>query len=300
MIRSRPLRVLPLALVTIPFYAVLALCLEGCADAAHATPAHLASPSDEQAAARAKAKEGAVALATNVATARDQLSAMVQAMESGQRLLAADRKFPVTLAHELEAIHIEFDARQLGARSFVGFSPDIAADLVDFVTAVHAIKEKKQLIQLLLLKLEKPIAAQLARPPGQFSIEYAVAVDRDPAGNMAGFLVHLSEPIVMAAGGAIALPAQFTFADPAGGGSTALQTYKGGNLAAKPAAIYIVPKTFDRLCPTATAGQAPQLVAQIGSIIDDVKGVGDALGESRAGMIERANKLIKELGTVGS
>jgi len=257
----------------------------------------------EQANGRKNAKEGAVDLANNATKARDQLKKLADEMEAGRKQLISDHKFPDSLARDLGAINVDFDGKQLEGRRFSGFSTATTHDLVEFITDVEMINKQKLLIQGLLTKLQKPITEQLAIPAGQIKINYVVAVDRDPAGNVAGFLSHLAEPIAVT-GQAITLPAQFTFANPGGAGNTQLPSFRSGDIGVKPAAIYVVPKTFDTVCPSATGGQIAQLGAQIGSFINLLKGEAagetDTVSDAKPGLLERANKLITELGTVGS
>jgi hypothetical protein len=266
-------------------------------------PAHVASPADEPTSARASAKEGAVALAARLRLAKGQLNALAQALESGRRLLTEEHKYPSTLAHDLDAIHVDFDVRQLGGRSLVGFSPEVTSDLVQLLMAVRGINDRKRAIQALLTELETPIQAQLARQSGQTTVELAVVIDKDTSGNAAGFLVRLAQPLVVTAG-ALALPAQLTFASPHGTGNVVLATYKGGDLAASPAAIYVDPKTFNQVCPSPLGGMATELATQIWSVIDEVRGssatdAGHAVGGSEPGLLERANKLLQELAAIG-
>jgi hypothetical protein len=265
---------------------------------------YVAGGASEQASGRQKAKEGAVDLANGATKAKDQLKSLADKMEAGRKQLITDHKFPKDLAGQLGAINVDFDGKQLEGRRFSGFSTDTTRDLVEFITAVQNINDKKQLIQGLLTKLEKPITEQLAIPEGQIKINYVVAVDRDPAGNVAGFLSHLAEPIAVT-GSAITLPPQFTFANPGGGGNTQLPPFKSGDIGQKPAAIYVVPKTFDTVCPSATGGQIAQLGAQIGSFINELNGegagnTGDTIVDSKPGLIKRADNLIVALGKVGS
>jgi hypothetical protein len=258
----------------------------------------------EQASGRANAKAGAVDLATNATKARDDLKTLADKMEAGRKELITDHKFPDHLAADLGAVNVSFDGTQLAGRRFSGFSTDTTRDLVEFITAVQGVNDRKVLIQGLLNQLKGPITEQLKIPEGQIKISYVVAVDKDPGGNVAGFLSRLVDPIV-ATGQSISLPAELKFANPGGGGNTELPPFKSGDIGRKPAAIYIVPKTFDKMCPSATGGQIAQLGAQIGNFINELKGdtgaaSKDVVTDSKPGLIERADKLVKELGTVGS
>jgi hypothetical protein len=262
---------------------------------------YVAGGASEQASSRAKAKEGANDLAANAKKAEDQLKALAEKMEAGRKTLITDHKFPADLAGQLGAINVDFDGKQLEGRRFSGFSSDTTRDLVEFITAVQGVNDRKQLIQGLLTKLQKPITEQLAIPEGQIKINYVVAVDKDPAGNVAGFLSHLADPIAVT-GQSITLPEKFTFANPGGGGNTQLPPFKSGDIGRNPAAIYVVPKTFDTVCPSATGGQIAQLGAQIGSFITELNGEGtpdpNVVTDTKPGLIKRAEKLIKELGDV--
>jgi hypothetical protein len=102
----------------------------------------------------------------------------------------------------------------------------------------------------------------------------------------------------------ISLPAKFTFGNPGGGGNTELPRYAGGDISKTPAAIYVVPKTFDTACPSAQGGQIAQLGAQIGEFIRSIKGEGsapagtDAVQDSKPGLLERADKLVDGLNKI--
>jgi hypothetical protein len=263
---------------------------------------YVAGGASEQSTGRSLAKAGALDLEANATKAQDQLKTLVAKMEAGKKQLISEHKFPEALSRDLGAINVDFDGKQLEGRRFSGFSTDTTRDLVEFITAVQGVNDRKLLIQGLLTKLQKPITEQLAIPEGQIKINYVVAVDKDPAGNVAGFLSHLAEPIAVT-GQAVALPTEFTFANPGGSGNTKLPRYANGDIASKPAAIYIVPKTFDTMCPSATGGQIAQLGAQISSFIAELNGEGaadpNAVSDAKAGLIDRAGKLIKELDKVG-
>src|SRR5580658_5453795 len=261
---------------------------------------YVAGGASEQANGRAKAKTDAVELSGSVTKAKDSLKSLADKMEAGSKSLLADRKFPDTLASELGAINVDFDGTQLAGRRFSGFPQDATHNLVEFITSVQSVNDRKLLIIGLLSRLKDPIKAQLAIPPGQQKVSYVVAVDRDPSGNLAGFLSPLSAPIPVTAQN-IALPAKFQFS--MGGSNTELPRYAGGDIATKPAAIYVVPKTFETVCPAAQSGQIAQLGAQIGEFIRSIRGEGqgtgeDAVQDSKPGLIERADKLIDQLNKI--
>jgi hypothetical protein len=276
--------------------AVLALVLGGVG--------YVAGGAAEQGNGRARAKADAIELSGNVTKAKDSLKSLADKMEAGSRMLLADRKFPDTLASELGAINVDFDGTQLAGRRFSGFPQETTHNLVEFITAVQSVNDRKLLIVGLLSRLKDPIKAQLSTPAGQQKVSYVVAVDKDPSGNLAGFLSPLSAPISVTSQ-SISLPAKFTFANPGGGGNTELPRYSGGDIATKPAAIYVVPKTFETVCPSAQSGHIAQLGAQIGEFIHTIRGEGQAAGgaedavqDPKPGLLERADKLADQLNKI--
>ena len=156
---------------------------------------YVAGGASEQAAGRTKSKEGAADLAVNAAKARDQLKKLAEKMTHGRTQLVVNHKFPDTLSADLGGINVDFDGKQLEGRRFSGYSTDTTRELVEFITAVQGVNERKMLIQGLLNRLKKPITDQFSVPPGQTEINYVVAVDKDPHGNVAGFLSRLVDPI---------------------------------------------------------------------------------------------------------
>jgi hypothetical protein len=264
---------------------------------------YVAGGATEQGAGRSKSKADAVELSANVGKARESLKSLADKMEAGSKQLSGERKFPDALAKDLGGINIDFDGTQLAGRRFSGFPQETTRGLVEFITAVQSANDRKLLIAGLLNRLQKPITEQLATPAGQQKVSYVVAVDKDPSGNLAGFLSPLSAPIPVTPQN-ISLPSKFTFANPGGSGNTELPRYAGGDIATKPAAIYIVPKTFDTVCPAAQSGQIAQLGAQIGEFIRSIRGEGgggtgeDAVQDSKPGLIERADRLVDQLNKI--
>ncbi len=274
----------------------------GVAAVLFAVVGYVAGGAVEQANGRAASKVGAEDLAVNATKARDQLKTLAEKMEAGRKQLMTEKKFPTSLITELGGINVDFDGKQLEGRRFSGYSTDTTRDLVEFITAVQGVNDRKRVIQNLLTSLQKPISEQLAIPEGQADINWVVVVDRDMSGNMAAALSHMVKPITIS-GQNIVLPPKFTFTAPGGGSNVELPRYLTGDISKAPAALYVTPRTFDSACPAATTGQIVQLGAQIGSFIVELRGEnagesGSTL-DSKAGLIERADRLVKELGTVG-
>ncbi len=70
--------------------------------------------------------------------------------------------------------------------------------LVDFITSVQALNDRKDLIQGLLTKLQKPMTEQMSAAAGSGSITLIAAVQKDGTGNPYAFLAPLSAPITFA------------------------------------------------------------------------------------------------------
>jgi hypothetical protein len=263
---------------------------------------YIAGQAAENGAGRTKSRGDAAELGADVAKARDSLKSLGDKLDAGRTALMKERKFPDTLANDLGGINIDFDGAKLAGRRFSGFPTETTAGLVEFITEVEALNDRKAVVKGLLTKLQKPLTEQLAAPPGQTTIAQVVIVDRDPAGNPTALLAALATPITFTPP-QLALPAEFTFSNPVGQGNTKLPAYKGGDIAAKPAAVYVAPKTFDKACPSETSGALAQLAAQLGNTLTAIRGEGqaqaDVIQEAKPGLIERADKLIIGLEKAG-
>jgi hypothetical protein len=257
----------------------------------------VAGGAHEQSNARDKSKNDAAELATDLGKAKDTLSKLAEKMEEGRGQLVA-KKFPDQLAKELGGLNVSFDGSELAGRRFSGFPQDTTAMLVDFITSVQALNDRKELVSGLLSKLQKPLTEQWSAPAGQQSITLVAAVSKDPAGNPSAILAPLTAPITFSKDD-VKLPSDFTFSDPLGGGNAMAPRYTGGDILKSSAAIPVVPKTFEKVCPSETAGASAQLAAQIGGVVREIKGEGpaaqDVVTDTKAGLVERADKLIAAL-----
>jgi hypothetical protein len=261
----------------------------------------VAGGASEQGKAREKSKGDAVSLSEDVVKAKDTLTKLADKMDEGVKTLGSN-KFPDKLSGDLGALNVAFDGSELAGRRFSGFPQDTTAMLVDFITSVQALNDRKELIQGLLTKLQKPMTEQLNAPPGSGSINLIAAVQKDSTGNPYAFLASLSTPIAFTSSSDIKWPPQFTFSDPmggGGGGNASAPRYTGGDISKNAAAIPVVGKTFEKVCPSEAAGGVSQLKAQIGGFIRDIKGEGaaqaDVVTDTKAGLLERADKLIAGL-----
>jgi hypothetical protein len=257
----------------------------------------VAGGAHEQSNARDKSKHDAADLATDLGKAKETLSKLAEKMDEGRTQLGA-HKFPDQLGKDLGGLNVSFDGTELAGRRFSGFPQDTTAMLVDFITSVQALNDRKDIISGLLAKLQKPLTEQWSAPAGQQSITLVAAVSKDPAGNPSAILAPLTAPITFSKED-VKLPGDFTFSDPLGGGNAKAPRYTGGDILKNPAAIPVVPKTFEKVCPSETAGASAQLAAQIGGFVREIKGEGQANAEivtdTKAGLLERADKLITAL-----
>jgi hypothetical protein len=258
----------------------------------------------QQGADRTRSHNDAAELKADATKAKEALKALADKVEAGTTSITKDHKFPETLSADLGTVNVDFDGSKLAGRRFSGFPAATANDLVEFITAVQAINDRKLLVQGLLNTLKKPIMDQFAAA-GQINIAQVVVVSKDPSGNLAGFLSSLKAPIPVTATN-ISLPAKLTFTDPGGGGFADAPRFNGGDPSKDHSALYIVPKTFETVCPSAKAGQVTQLGAQMANFVHDIRGDKapaadeNVVQDSKPGLLERADRLIGELDKVSN
>jgi hypothetical protein len=258
----------------------------------------VAGGASEQGKAREKSKADAASLGADLAKTKESLQKLTEKMDEGIKTLQG-KKFPEKLSADLLGLNIAFDGTELAGRRFSGFPQSTTAELVDFITSVQALNDRKLIIEGLLNRLQKPLTERLNAPPGSGSIAMVAAIQKDPSGNPAAFLAALATPISYAAASDIKLPASFTFTDPGGQGNATAPRYTGGDLGKNAGAIPIVPTTFEKVCPSEAAGGISQLQAQIGGFVREIKGEGppsgDIVTDTKAGLLERADKLLTDL-----
>jgi hypothetical protein len=251
---------------------------------------------------RQKAVGDAKSLAADVTKSREQLKIIGDKVEAGRNSLLKDKKFPDALAKELGAINVDFDGNKLAGVRFSGFPQETTSTLIEYITQVQTLNDRKTAIIGLLQRLQKPITEQLAS--GQkTNISYVVFFGKqDPSKNPFAMLAPLQKPIEAANAGSITLPAEFTATDPITRQNISAPKYTTGNLD-KPSAVYVLPKSIEAACPSETAGSIAQLGSQLGRVLTDIKGEqaapgGDVVTESKPGLVERADKLAASLNRV--
>jgi hypothetical protein len=262
----------------------------------------IAGGATETSKGRQKAVGDAKSLAVDVAKSRDQLKLIGDKVEAGKNSLLKDKKFPDGLAKELSGINVDFDGNKLAGVRFSGFSQETTSTLIEYITQVQTLNDRKTAIVGLLQRLQKPITEQLTAG-NKTTINYVVFFGKqDPSRNPFAMLAPLQKPIEAANPTAISLPAEFTATDPLTRQNISAPKYATGNLD-KPSAVYVLPKSLEAACPSETAGSIAQLGSQLSRVLTDIRGEqaapgGDVVTESKPGLTERAEKLVTSLNRV--
>ncbi len=261
----------------------------------------IAGGAQETSKGRQKAVGDAKALAGDVTKAREQLKTLAEKIETGRTTLLKERKYPADLAKELGGINVDFDGGKLAGVRFSGFPQETTSGLIEFITAVQSVNDRKTAVSGLLTRLQKPITEQLAG--GKTSISYVVLFGkRDPSNNPFALLAPLTTPIEVANPAQISLPAEFTATDPTTRANVNAPAYKSGGLD-KASGVYVLPKSIEAACPSETTGQIAQLGSQLSKLINDIKGEQSAgteeiIRDTQIGLLERADKLVVGLNKV--
>jgi hypothetical protein len=269
---------------------------------------YLGGGASESSAGRKKSVQDAQELSKDVSASKDKLKDLADKLEAGRNSLTKDKKFPDALAKELGGTNIDFGGEKLQYRRFSGFSGEATNGLVEYITAVQSLNDRKSAVIGLLTRLQKPITEQF-KSAGTPTLQQVILLGRqDESKNYYAMIANLKDPIAITPGN-INLPAEFTFIDPLTRQPAKLGKYTSGDLT-KPGAIYVAPKTFDAVCPSETASQTLQLAGQIKHIIDDIRGetggaaadptMGDLTQDKKPGLMDRADKLVVLLNKVGN
>jgi hypothetical protein len=153
------------------------------------------------------------------------------------------------------------------------------------------------LITGLLNRLQKPLTEQFNAPQGQSTIQHVVIISKDQNGSF-GLLAPLQQAIQVTQQ-KFDIPKEFNFTDPRNQRASKLDRYAGGDITAeKPSAVYVIPSSFDKACPSDAGVQAQQLAAQMGSFLRDIQGeAGDSEGitDPKPGLLASADKLVEGL-----
>lgn len=259
---------------------------------------YVAGGAGEKSNGRAAAKEDAKTLESRVVASKATLENLQKKTEAAREALAKG-EFPEQYTKELGGINVDFTGAELGGRRFSGFKVETTKQLVSYITGVQQVNDHKDAIARLLSRLEKPMKEQLTNKD-KATIGFVILVGRkDANGNPYGLLAPLSPPLSLPKA-KLELPNEFTFVDPesANRSNGKVDRYKGGALD-KPAAIYVNPGTIEKAFPSERSTAAGQLAVKLAEFITEIKGQGagdpNVVQDSKPGLIEQADILIKGL-----
>ncbi len=269
---------------------------------------YLGGGAAESSSGRKKSVQDAQELSKDVSSSKDKLKELADKLEAGRNSLTKDKKFPDTLAKDLGGMNIDFGGDKLQYRRFSGFSGEATNGLVEYITSVQSLNDRKSAVISLLTRLQKPITEQF-KSAGTPTLQQVILLGRrDESGNYYAMIAALKDPIAITPGN-ISLPTEFTFIDPQTKQPSKVGKYTTGDLS-KAGAIYVAPKTFDAVCPSETASQTLQLAGQIKHIIDDIRGEGGGapapadpngmVEDKKPGLMDRADRLVQLLNKVGN
>lgn len=260
---------------------------------------YIAGGASETSKGHDKSVKDAQSLAGDVEKARDQLKTLADKVEAGRDTLTKSRQFPDSLAKELGGLNIDFDGSKLAGIRFSGYSAQTSGALIEYITAVQTVNDRKSALASLLSRLQKPITEQL-KPGKPANVGHVVLLgNKDPSGNYFGVLAPLTKAIEVANPAQISLPAEFTATDPLSKSNVKLPKYVSGGFE-KGAALYVAPASVDAACPSETSGQIAQLVSQLSRLVTDVRGEqaaqsADIVTETKPGLLEMSDKLSEAL-----
>ena len=247
--------------------------------------------------ARKQGVQTAHDLSGDLLKAKASLDQIKGALGDGGKSLIADRKFPAELSKNLAAMNVDFSGDKLAGRRFSGVSASTMHDLIDFITRVQALNDKKDLVVSLLSRLQKPITEELAMPAGQSPIRYVVLFD-DTVDTGGTLILPLLTPILPDDKNGV--PTTLKFVNPKGGNSELPRLTDTKKIPSSGAVIPIVPPSFDKVCPSVAKGQTSQLLVTMNGLIDDIQGqkAADSSEDAKPGLSELAQKLSDDLSKV--
>ncbi len=265
--------------------------------------AYVAGGAQQQGSDRKKSTQDAHDLAGDISKAKATLDDLKGKLTAGGQTLLGDHKYPVDLGKQLSGIVVDFSGDKLFGRRFSGVPADTLRDLMDFMTRVQALNNKKDLVVSLLssTKLKDAITQDLAiSAAGKGSAVTLVAVvDKDTPGG-ACRVASLTVPIKPDD----QLPKTLKFLNPINGSNAELPLLTDPKIPPSGALIPIVPTSFDKVCPSPAKGAETQLLSSMNSLIDDIagqKGTDDPnnpITEPKPGLSDSAAKLIDSLSKV--
>ncbi len=264
--------------------------------------AYVAGGAQQQGADRKKSTQDAHDLANDLNTAKKQLDDLKTALTAGGTSLVADKKYPADLGKQVSGMVVDFTGDKLFGRRFSGVPAETVRDLMDFITRVAALNNKKDLVVSLLSspKLKDAITADLAiAAAGKGEpVTLVAVVDKDTPGG-ACRIAALNTPIKPDD----QLGKTLKFLNPINGTNAELPLLADPKIPASGAVIPIVPTSFDKVCPSPAKGAESQLLSSMNSLIDDIQGEkvdpnSQIVQDSKPGLSDTAAKLADALSKV--
>lgn len=262
--------------------------------------AYVAGGAQQQGADRKKSTQDAHDLATDLGTAKKSLDDLKAALTTGGQTLIGDKKYPEGLGKQLSGMVVDFSGDKLFGRRFSGVPAETLTNLMDFITRVQALNNKKDLVVSLLSspKLKDAITADLAiAAAGKGSpVTLVAVVDKDTPGGACRIA-----PLITPIKPDDQLGKTLKFVNPINGSNAELPLLADPKIPATGAVIPIVPTSFDKVCPSPAKGAETQLLSSMNSLIDDIQGQKpnpDTGEDAKPGLSDTAAKLIDQLNQV--
>jgi hypothetical protein len=265
--------------------------------------AYVAGGAQQQGADRKKSTQDAHDLAGDLTKAKATLDDLKAKLTAGGQTLLGDHKYPADLGKQLSDVVVDFSGDKLFGRRFSGVPADTVRDLMDFITRVQGLNNKKDLVVSLLssTKLKDAITQDLAiSAAGKGSpVTLVAVVDKDTPGG-ACRVASLTVPIKPDD----QLPKTLKFLNPINGSNAELPLLTDPKIPPSGALIPIVPTSFDKVCPSPAKGAETQLLSSMNSLIDDIAGQkgsddpNNPITEPKPGLSDSATKLIDSLSKV--
>jgi hypothetical protein len=253
----------------------------------------------EKSSGRTAAMADANALEADVAKSKTTMETLLKKLEEGKAGIE-QKKYPAGLGGELGGINVDFDGLKLGGRRFSGFKTSTTQQLVAYITSVQELNTKKNLVATLLAKNQKSMTDSWTQTD-KVNVQYIVLLGgpkgKDPAGNPVAILAPLVKPHETLKS-KFEVPDKYTASFL--GSNVEVERFKSGTLE-KAAGMAVLPNSVEAAFPSESTGAKIQLLSQLSGLIREIKGEEAAKGKEemvqdvKAGMLQRADALIKEL-----
>ncbi len=258
---------------------------------------YVGGTASQQGADRKKSTQDAHDLAADLLRAKDSLDKMKDKLSEGGKSLLGEKKYPADLGKQLSEMNVDFGGDKLFGRRFSGVPAEALKSLMDFITRVQALNNKKDLVVSLLSspKLKQQITDDLAMSGKGEPVTLVVVVDKDTPGG-ATRLASLVTPIKPDD----QLPKELTFMNPIGSGNVKLPMLQDPKIPKDGAVIPVIPTSFDKVCPSPVKGAETQLLSSMNSLIDDIQGQkgGDEDPNVKPGLSDQAAKIADALNKI--